>query len=309
MWNNEPLASVIVLCKNEERNIGSCLGAVFSQRFGGEFEVIVIDSGSADRTLAIARRYPVRLKQIPPEAFHHARTRNFGASLARGRYLVFLGADAKPAHDGWLAALLEGIDAPDVAGCYGRQLPRSWAYPMERFFLAQLYPATPRVQRLMSRRIDMETTWFSNVNSALRRDVWERIPFPDDAVMTEDQIWSRRALEAGYTILYHPTAAVYHSHNYSLVKAFRRYFDSGMTSGASYLPAEAGSLRRLGQRGVSYLTEELDYLVRGRHLRWVPYALAYELAKFSGITAGRQHRALPPRLVRGLSHNTRAAER
>src|SRR5205807_6709801 len=88
--------SVLILCKNEERRIGDCLDMVFAQKGAGEFEVVVIDSGSTDRTLEIVRRHPVRLFEIPASEFHHARTRNYAAEMARGRYLVYLTADAVP---------------------------------------------------------------------------------------------------------------------------------------------------------------------------------------------------------------------
>ncbi len=300
-----PLTSIIILAKNEARNTGACLDAVFSQRFGGEFEVILIDSGSTDATVEIAQRYPLRLERISPEAFHHSRTRNMGASMARGRYVVYLTADATPVDERWLGSLLDGLDEPEIAGCYGRQLPRRWAYPMERFFLSQLYPSEPRRQRIEGGAVDLDTTWFSNVNSVLKREIWERIPFDETVVMTEDQVWSRRVLEAGYTLLYHPEAAVYHCHNYSLVKAFRRFFDSGMTSQASYMPSEQGAMSGLGARGLRYLNDEMRFLLANGYALWAPYALLYEMAKFTGIAAGRQHRRLPRSLVALLSHNTR----
>jgi rhamnosyltransferase len=304
MPGDAPLASIIILAKNEERNIGNCLNAIFAQKIASAFEVIVIDSGSTDRTVEIARSFDVRLEEIAPDEFHHARTRNFGASLARGEYLVYLTADATPLDESWLANLLRGIESPDVAGTYGRQVARSWSYPMERYFLSQLYPETPRRQTA-SDGISMNTTWFSNVNSAIKRSIWERIPFDESSVMTEDQIWSRRALEEGYALLYNPDAAVMHSHNYSLAKAFRRYFDSGMTSEQSYLSSGNGAMRRLGGDGLRYLGGEMSYLARQRQFLWMPYALLYEAAKFAGIVAGRQHERIPSWLVRSLSHNTR----
>jgi rhamnosyltransferase len=123
--------------------------------------------------------------------------------------------------------------------------------------------------------------------------------------MTEDQIWSRRALEEGYALLYNPDAAVMHSHNYSLAKAFRRYFDSGMTSEQSYLSSGNGAMRRLGGEGLRYLSGEMSYLARQRQFLWMPYALLYEAAKFAGIVAGRQHDRMPAWMVRSLSANTR----
>src|SRR6266550_4387008 len=116
--------SISILTKNEGRNIDSCLEAVFSQKNVGEFEVVLVDSGSTDATVKIARRFPVRVEQIPAEAFHHARTRNLAASLGKGLILVNLSGDAIPASDFWLHNILANFADPSVGAVYGRQFPR-----------------------------------------------------------------------------------------------------------------------------------------------------------------------------------------
>ncbi|MCX6024105.1 MAG: glycosyltransferase family A protein, partial [Chloroflexi bacterium] len=136
--------------------------------------VVAVDSGSTDRTLEIVSRYPVRLLQIPPAEFHHGRTRNLGAQLAQGRFLVYLGGDATPVDERWLRVLLQELEAPDVAGSYGRQLPREWAWPMEQFFLSFLYGPERRVQRADGSVVDVDATLFSNVTSAIKREFWQR---------------------------------------------------------------------------------------------------------------------------------------
>src|SRR5258707_1708280 len=102
--------SILIPTKNGAKDLDACLAAVYSQKGTGPFEVIVIDSGSTDATLEIARRYPVRLERIPPETFHHARTRNYAAGLAKGEVLVFLSQNAIPASGTWLAAFLRNFN-------------------------------------------------------------------------------------------------------------------------------------------------------------------------------------------------------
>jgi rhamnosyltransferase len=105
-------ASILILCKNEAANMEPCLEAVFGPKGAGPFEVMVVDSGSTDGRVEIARRYPVRIEQIPAEAFHHAHTRNFAATLAQGEFTVYLAADALPATTGWLHARLSNVSDP-----------------------------------------------------------------------------------------------------------------------------------------------------------------------------------------------------
>src|ERR1700722_20889805 len=98
--------SILIPTKNAGQEFEQCLRRVYSQTGVGPFEVIVIDSGSADATLEIAGRYPVRIEHIASKDFHHARTRNLLAGLAKGEFLVFLSQDALPTNDTWLISLL-----------------------------------------------------------------------------------------------------------------------------------------------------------------------------------------------------------
>src|SRR5512135_2968500 len=117
--NHPPDVSVVIPIYNGERYLAEVLGAVFSQETGFSFEVVVIDSGSTDRSLDVAGGFPVRLHRIPNEEFGHGRTRNLGARLAAGRYVVFMSQDATPAHPRWLENLVASV-AKDagVAGAY-----------------------------------------------------------------------------------------------------------------------------------------------------------------------------------------------
>src|SRR5258708_7910910 len=116
--------SILVLTKNEEQNIESCLRAVYSQEVADPFEVLIVDSGSTDSTVEIARQFPAQIEQIPAEAFHHARTRNLAASLAKGELLVFLVADATPVSNLWLRTLIANFEDSSVGAVHGRQLPK-----------------------------------------------------------------------------------------------------------------------------------------------------------------------------------------
>lgn len=305
----EPIASVIIPAKNEARRIRSCLDAIFSQEFPGPFEVIVIDSGSSDGTVELLSQYDIRLHQIPPEEFGHGRTRNLGALLARGANLVFLNADATPTSRDWLGHLVGELEPDDVAGVYGRQMAGADGYPMEHFFLDYWYGPRRRIQQMEHGRADLDAVFFSTVNCALKRSLWDRFPFSETIVMTEDQYWSRKVIEEGYKLVYAPEAAVWHSHNYTLTKAFRRFFDSGWSSEASYLPHGRGSTLELVRRTLDYPAREAAYLVRRRQWRWLLYAPLYDGVKMAGVLAGRSHRFLPERAKSAMSANYRSIRR
>jgi rhamnosyltransferase len=226
--------SIILPVKNEGKGIDKCLASIFSQRTSYSYEVIVIDSGSKDNTLDIAEKYPIKLERIKPEEFGHGKTRNFGASLARGEFLVYLTGDAIPANESWLVNLILNFNEDSVAGVYSRQIPKPDCNPLT---LREIYQGFTPIKEVRSieglEREDYlrnlkRLTYFSNVSSAIRKRVWDEIPLNDKTIYAEDQEWARRVLEAGYTIVYEPKSTVYHSHNDSLWKTLKKVYDGSI---------------------------------------------------------------------------------
>jgi glycosyltransferase involved in cell wall biosynthesis len=237
MNSDNPHASIILLTYNGEVYLEEVLESVFKQKTNFTFEVIAIDSGSSDRTIKILAKQPIRLYQIPNYEFGHGKTRNLGARLATGKYLVFLTQDATPANSFWLQNLVRPMEK-DVclAGVYSRQIPRSDCNPCEwRDIEAGARPVSilkqvnlkEDWQRTMYRKNLREFIVFSNVSSCLRKDVLAQLTFSEQILMVEDQDWAKRAIEAGWCLRYESTSVVYHSHNHSLSQIFKRQRDYG----------------------------------------------------------------------------------
>lgn len=225
-----PETSILIPTKNGMNRIDSCLRAIFSQTGVGFYEVLAVDSGSTDGTLDVIRDYPARIVSIPSEEFHHARTRNYAASLAQGTVLVFLSQDAVPAHPGWLAALLRNFRDAAIGAAYGRQIPAGSATEERHEVLDAIYGTERLVKGPDSKsRLGFRYYHFSDANAAIRRDVWESTRFPEDLWVFEDLGIAKRILDAGWSIAYDPAAEVIHSHNHSCTQLFRRYFDIGYT--------------------------------------------------------------------------------
>ncbi len=298
-----PVISIVIPVKNGGAHLERCLDAIAAQRIDERVEVVIVDSGSSDGSVALARARGALVQEIPPHEFSHGASRNLGAGLASGEMLVFISQDAYPVDEDWLERLTAPLRRdPEIAGVYGRQLPHEGARPPEVYFLNFLYGSEPRIQRAAGvGALNMQTTLFSNVNSAMRRDAWERFPFVDDIVMSEDQDWSRRTLLAGMSIAYEPLAAVRHSHNYTLLGAFRRFFDSGASAERAYLAGERESARVLRAAAVDYARGELAWLWRTGRRRWIPYAVVYESTKMTGLLFGANHRRLPLPVKRRMS--------
>jgi len=289
---------VLIPTLNPGPEIGQTLSAVFGQQPSPPAEVIVVDSGSSEADIELMRGFPIRLIRIGPGQFGHGRTRNQLAREARGQVLVYLTQDARPASDAWLARLLSPLREEGVAGVYSRQIPRPDADPLIRFFLRETYPDRPARRRPNAipasnddqpglARPHLSDIFFSNVGSAIRREVWERVPFREDVVMSEDQHWAAAALRGGWELAYEPSACVVHSHGYSLGGVFRR----NVLSGASLRGLIADSRGGIARQGLSYVVREALYLCRVGALGWLPYMVAYETLKVAGFALGQRRPA------------------
>lgn len=236
------------------------------------------------------------MHRIAAEEFHHGATRNLAGSLARGEILVWTTHDAYPADDNWLQLLTAPLRRGDdsIGGVYGRQIAHHDASPPERYFLDFLYGPNARTQRAASAaELTMETTLFSNANSAMPRALFDRFPFAEDVLIAEDQDWSRRVLLDGYALVYEPRAAVRHSHPYTLFTGFQRFFESGVAGDRTFMAGGRTAHGALRRKAIDYARGELGWLVRNGHARWIPYACLYELAKFAGLQLGMRHERLP----------------
>jgi pimeloyl-ACP methyl ester carboxylesterase len=197
--------SILIRARNEASWIGRTLESVLGQE-ASDVEVLLIDSGSEDETVAIARRYPVRVLCIPRESFSYGRALNIGAESARGEWIVPLSAHAVPADRHWLSRLRRALDDCSVAGAASRQR----AHPGTRLdgyraFWQGLYALGVHTS-------SAERYLFSNAASIVRADLWRTYPFDEDLIYCEDHSWALWMQKLGYKIRYVPDSVVLHSH-------------------------------------------------------------------------------------------------
>jgi glycosyltransferase involved in cell wall biosynthesis len=220
-----PTASVAIPVLNGGPLLAEVLEAVAAQQVDRPVELVVIDSGSTDGSLELARRHGARVEQIAPAAFDHGATRNALMELAGGDHVAFLTQDSVPAGPGWLAALLRGFTlADDVALVFGPHRPRAASSPMVRRELLELFARFGPEQVDRDGAAGGRATFFSSANGAVARWAWERVPFRRVGY-AEDMVLARDMLAAGLAKAYVPDAAVIHSHDLPPLQAFRRYFD------------------------------------------------------------------------------------
>ena len=202
MLSTLPLVShtvaLVIRCFNEEAHIGRLLTGVVRQTHVPE-EIIVVDSGSTDATLAIASAFPVEIVTIAPEDFSFGRELNVGLASASTDVAVLASAHVYPLYDTWIERLTAPFATSEIAVTYGRQQTPPDGRLSERRILDQWFPA---------RSVERQRHPFSNnANAAIRRSVWTA-QYNEDLTGLEDLDWAKRALAAGQLLSYVPEAPV-----------------------------------------------------------------------------------------------------
>ncbi len=198
-----PSVSIIIRTKNEERWIRPCLEVLFRQSFQ-DFEIVIVDNESIDKTLEKVRQFPVK-KIITVDNYLPGKALNMGIEQAVGEFIVCLSVHCIPVDLKWLENLVNAIkEDQKYAGVYGRQEPMSFTSPADRRDLLLVFG--------LDRKIQHKDSFFHNANSIIRRVCWEDVPFDNKITNIEDRIWAQEMLNKGYKILYEPEASVFHYH-------------------------------------------------------------------------------------------------
>jgi glycosyltransferase involved in cell wall biosynthesis len=231
--------SVIIPVRNGGGTIRELLGKIRSQKKVRDVEIIVIDSGSTDGTVAIAEGFGCRVIRIPEREFNHGATRNLGAREARGEFLVFTVQDALPASDYWLYAMASPFVAhPELAALSSKQFVRPEAdlfslwmneatYKSIRFVEDSIYALSPSFDfanwKHFDSQIKRHLSFFDNVCSCVRRSVFDEIRF-NPQINAEDMDFGVRLLEKRKKIGFLTTTGVYHWHERGPEYVLKRHF-------------------------------------------------------------------------------------
>ena len=192
---------------------------------------LVIDSESADDTPSVAKAAGFDVVTIKKSEFNHGGTRQRAVEILRrdADVIVFLTQDVVIC-DGECFAKLTSPFADDSIGIvYGRQLPHINASPIARLLREFNYPAESCRKTFADReRMGIKTAFVSDTFAAYRVTALDAVGgFPLDAKCSEDMYVAGKMLMKGFAVIYNAEATVRHSHEFTLISAWRRYKDVG----------------------------------------------------------------------------------
>lgn len=211
---SSPTASVVIRCYNEAQHMGRLLSGIMQQTLRN-VEIIVVDSGSTDGTLAIAAQYPVKIVSIKPEEFSFGRSLNLGCAAATGEFIVIVSAHVYPVYQDWLEQLLAPFSDAQVALTYGKQRGNQTTKYSEHQIFAKWFPE-------QSQPIQNHP-FCNNANAAVRRSLWQQLPYDEALTGLEDLDWAKRVMQLGYKISYAAGAEIIHVHDETPRRIYNRY--------------------------------------------------------------------------------------
>jgi glycosyltransferase involved in cell wall biosynthesis len=206
--------SLVIRSYNEEQHIGRLLSGILEQSLE-DIEVLLVDSGSTDATLAIASRYPVTILSIRPEEFSFGRSLNIGCQAANMDFIVIASAHVYPVYPDWLEQILAPFEDPNIALVYGRQRGDRRTKFSEARQLTKMFPSESYVST--------DQPFCNNANAAIRKSLWSQNPYDEELTGLEDIAWAAWALSQGYTISYSAEAEVVHVHEETPGQVYNRY--------------------------------------------------------------------------------------
>ncbi|MFC5649817.1 glycosyltransferase family 2 protein [Paenibacillus solisilvae] len=265
-------------------------------------EIIIVDSSSADGTAALAQRMGARVFTVLQSEFDHGGTRNYAAGLAKGDILVFMTQDAMPDHEQMLEELVRPFHNEQISCTYARQLPRPQENILEKLSRGFNYPDQAIIKDKNDiLRLGIKTFFCSNVCAAVRRETFYEVGrFPEPVIFNEDMFLAAKCILSGYSIAYAANSRVIHSHDYSLLQQFRRFFDNGVSMRNSDWLSEYTAV---GKEGSRLLRTQLQALHQQRAWHWIPRLIAEMAAKWIGFQLGKRYELLPkPLRVRFSMH-------
>ena len=296
------MVSVVIPTYNASRYLDAQLRALRAQTVK-DLDILVIDSSSSDKTLDIAKKYSVQTVTIPKEEFDHGGTRTLaGKTRSVGDILVYLTQDALPCDDRAIETLIQPLLAEQTCGAaFGRQIPYQDASPFAQHLRLFNYPLHSYIRTYADRTaLGIRAAFCSNSFAAYRRDALEDVGwFAENLLLAEDMHVCARMLMKGYKLRYVAEAMVYHSHNYTVVQEFKRYFDLGV-----FFEMQRWLLDEFGRpegEGLRFVRSEFSYLKSHGLLHLLPISLMRSVAKLMGYRLGHYYKQLPRVVLKRVS--------
>ncbi len=272
--------SLVVRAYNEAQHLGRLLEGIAQQTIK-DVELILVDSGSSDATVSMAKEAGARIVHIPATEFSFGRSLNLGIGAAGREHVVIASAHVHPVYPDWLELLLRPFQDSHVALVYGKQRGDANSRIPEEQVLRQWYPEEDIARQM--------NPFCNNANAAIRRSVWEKHAYDEDLTGLEDVAWAKWALGEGYQVAYAARAEIIHVHNERPRGVFERYRREAMAFKRIFPEAHFNIYDFLRLTLTSILSD-VNYVARGHTTGRDPLSIFwFRPFQFWGTYQGYRH--------------------
>jgi rhamnosyltransferase len=297
-------ATVFIPTFNGEAHLRDIFTMLFRQRVDFEYEVLVIDSGSRDKTVEIIEEFKkkhqnLRFLQIPNTEYGHGKTRDEAAHIAKGEIVVYLSHDAVPSHNRWLYEMVRPFEInTKIVGVMGKQIPRPNCFPLLKYEINAVFGNLgPDFGTTIFYKDDFmkdqgtydAVSFYSDVNSAGRR-AYLTGKFPYKHVSyAEDQVLGRDIINGDYYKAYAPRGSVIHSNDLTLREYKHRMFDETLALRKTGFVVNKPSRKAVVKMTVFGVLKDTVRIVRDkeysfkRKIYWLLLNPLYYIEKWRGV--------------------------
>lgn len=251
----------------------------------------------------VQTEYPVvQVVYIAQEEFDHGGTRDMAMHLCKSQYVLMMTQDAMP-KNGKLIENLRNAQGEKISVVFARQEPAKDCRIIERYTRTFNYPAESHsaMEKAAQTNNGIKSIFCSDVCAMYDRIAYEEVGgFPGKVIFNEDEIFAAKSLKAGYDIRYEAQAVVIHSHNYSGVQYFKRYFDLGVSQADfSYIFNEYHA----EDEGIRLVKQTFRYLMKRKSYFDIPVLFYHSGMKWIGMKLGKMYRKLPDKIIMKCTSN------
>lgn len=279
---SHPTVGIAILTLNAASTLPYCLTPLLMSPL--KPQILIIDSSSTDDTLTIAKQFGIETKVIEKADFNHGETRELARQFLQTDIIVMITPDAYAKDEFVLGKLIEPIIEGKASVAYARQVPHKNAGFFEAFPREFNYPENSHIRSIEDlNEFGIYTFFCSDSFAAYSNTALNEINGFPTVLLGEDTLVVAKLLRKKYRVAYVAEAVVHHSHKYTIVEEFKRYFDTGLAR------AEYGHWLHCGQkdsgRGHHFVGTLMRRLMKKPQL--FPYAFVQTLAKWTGYRLGK----------------------
>lgn len=274
--------SLVIRAYNEARHLPRLLEGVRQQTLR-DVEIILVDSGSSDNTVAIAESYGAKIVHIAPQDFTFGRSLNLGIAAASCELVAIASAHVYPVYPDWLERLLEPFADSSIGLTYGKQRGAESSKFSEHQIFARWFPETSQPRQAHP--------FCNNANAAIRRSLWQLHPYDESLTGLEDLAWALWAQNQGWGLAYSAEAEIIHLHNETPAGVRNRYRREALAFKQIYPEAHFNAYDFLRLTASNILTDSVHAARQRRLLRVFPEICWFRFNQFYGTYLGYRQSA------------------